>query len=261
MRNPSHEDGACALAAGLFVCFRSPPPFSPPPPARPPPPPKNQKKRERKRKEEHARHRHCSIPSITLSFPVNASFSNATSLSFSFRSNLRRNQIRASKPEGCTFKPKTNSRRKSSSPSSSSSQASRFDKLYLQAKKSKARLDRRRTEQRIKPTGCTFSPSTNVNKKKSSAASSASKLVPLVPLSVTVRRCRQNEGEGARERERRLAAAGTFKPKITRKAALGYVPLCAVERLYRDGCRDLQVQRAKQRADLEMRDYVLAAHQ
>ncbi len=176
-------------------------------------------------------------------------------------------QIRASKPEGCTFNPKTNRRKSSSgspvaasSGSPSARSSSRFDKLYLEAKQSKAKLERRRTQQKLKPTGCTFNPRTNADRKKkqnetgasaSSASSSRSSRFQSLYADAA-----KTKAKIARERARRAASAGTFKPKITRKAqrAASPSPAARFERLYQDGRRDLQVQRAKQRADREMRD-------
>lgn len=156
-------------------------------------------------------------------------------------------------PNGCTFTPKTNARRKSSSGSSNKpSPSSRFDKLYLEAKKSKANMERKRTMQQLKPEGCTFAPKTNLNRTKSSSPNrgASSRFDSLYADAA------KTKAKIARERERRLMSSATFKPKITRKAqrAASPSPGARFEQLYQDGRRDLQVQRAKQRADREMQE-------
>ena len=101
----------------------------------------------------------------------------------------------------------------------------------------------------MKPDGCTFNPRTNADKKhKVEATTREARFNRLYNDAAKTR------AKIASERARRAAADATFQPKITRKGqrAASPSPSARFDKLYKDGQRDLDSQRAKQRADREL---------
>ena len=173
----------------------------------------------------------------------------------------KQEQRRKTKPTGCTFNPKTNADRRQRQGSKAKTSQSRFDRLYENAKKTKAKLDQERKTKKDHPDGCTFNPKTNMDRNAGGSARrrSAGSGNP----TGTTRDARFNRlyedaaktrAKIANARQRRADAAGTFKPKITKKAqrSASPSPQARFNKLYRDGQRDLDSQRAKQRADREL---------
>lgn len=154
-------------------------------------------------------------------------------------------QQRKKPPPGCTFSPSVNKTRTPRSKSGNNS-SKRFDRLYASAREQQARKAKMLKDAASNPAGCTFKPKViargrtsergrdRFNKLYDSAAKTRAKL--------------------QRQREQAARQVGTFKPKITKKGRRSASPSPAArfEKLYQDGRRDLDSQRAKQRADREM---------
>jgi hypothetical protein len=164
----------------------------------------------------------------------------------------RQEKARQSKPVGCTFNPTTNidKKREKHSSTNKNSSKSRFDRLYENALKTKAKLDAERKQQKTKPSGCTFNPKTNADKFNVDGTTRDARFNRLYEDAQKTR------AKIAAERARRADAAGTFKPQITRKAhrSASPSPSARFDKLYKDGQRDLDSQRAKQRADRELKE-------
>ena len=129
-------------------------------------------------------------------------------------------------------------------------------------------MDAERKAKEDHPDGCTFNPRTNQGKRKqkiqvtkdgaSSDAGSRGKSSTGARRDSRFHRLYEDAAKTraklASERQKRADQAGTFKPKITKKAQRSASPSpgARFDKLYKDGQRDLDSQRAKQRADREL---------